>query len=112
VQLFGDPINGNCSSDFQEWDYSFRKCCYADFTDGSGIKWHFNHYVATNRIGMVAMKYKLDNGAWTILPTNAFVNGYNDLISPAGQGNILCKDKTHLQEQMVVRTGEVGEPVL
>ena len=86
----GDTYGGNCQTSFQNGIMSLESPVIEipDFNEGT-FEMAFNHYVSTepNWDG-VNIKYKLDTGNWTLIPVTAFiVNGYNDAINPASDGN-------------------------
>ncbi|WP_034059669.1 M4 family metallopeptidase [Lacinutrix jangbogonensis] len=86
----GDVYGGNCSSDFQNGIMRLLSPQFTmpNFTEGI-YEMAFNHYVATefNWDGG-NIKYKVDSGSWSILPSTAFsTNGYNDSINSETDGN-------------------------
>ncbi|KFB02300.1 bacillolysin [Mangrovimonas yunxiaonensis] len=89
--IFGtDPINGDCSSSLQNGILRLESpiITLPDYTEGN-IEMSFMHYVATENLWDGAnIKYRLNNGDWTLLPTAAFtVNGYNNTINNVFSGN-------------------------
>ncbi|WP_417199480.1 M4 family metallopeptidase [Bizionia sp.] len=86
----GDTYGGNCQNSFQNGIMSLESpiVTMPDFNEGT-YEMAFNHYVSTepNWDG-VNIKYKLDGGNWILIPASAFIiNGYNDVINPASEGN-------------------------
>lgn len=89
--MFGvDPVNGNCSTSFQNGIIRLQSpvITIPDYTDGD-FEMSFMHYIATESNWDGAnIKYSLNGGLWTLLPLSAFTqNGYNGFINPQNQGN-------------------------
>lgn len=85
-----DPVNGNCSTSFQNGIIRLQSpvITMPDYTDGD-FEMSFMHYIATeSKWDGANIKYSLNGGLWTLVPLSAFTqNGYNDFINPQGQGN-------------------------
>ena len=89
--IFGvDPIIGNCSSDLENGIIRLQSpvITIPDITVGT-FELAFDHYIVTEG-GWDGgnIKYKIDSGPWTLLPSSAFTdNPYNSTLNTAGQGN-------------------------
>lgn len=89
--IFGtDPINGNCTNDFENGILRLQSplITIPDITTGT-FDMAFNHYVATEAEWDGGnIKYSLNGGVWTIVPITAFLeNPYNSEINTLEQGN-------------------------
>ncbi|HNQ26492.1 MAG TPA: M4 family metallopeptidase [Aquaticitalea sp.] len=89
--IFGaDPINGNCSSDLQNGIIRLQSpvITIPNITEGT-FSMSFDHYIATEKQWDGGnIKYRHNNGLWTILPSSAFLeNPYNSFINTASAGN-------------------------
>ena len=89
--VFGaDPINGNCGSDLQNGILRLESpVITTPATNVTDYELAFNHNVSSEfQWDGFNIKYKLNSGAWTLLPGSAFTaNTYNDAINTAGAGN-------------------------
>ena len=79
-----DPLNGDCNTDLQNGIIRLQSpvITIPDITTGT-FDMAFNHYVSTEQ-GWDGgnIKFSLDGGAWTILPSVAFTdNAYNSTIN-------------------------------
>lgn len=89
--IFGtDPIIGNCSTILENGIIRLQspQITIPDITTGT-FELAFDHYIVTegNWDGG-NIKYKIDSGAWNLLPSAAFTdNAYNGSLNTAGQGN-------------------------
>lgn len=89
--IFGiDPINGNCTNDFENGIIRLQSpiITIPNITTGT-FDMAFNHYIATEAEWDGGnIKYSLNGGVWTILPISAFLeNPYNSAINTLAQGN-------------------------
>ena len=89
--IFGvDPIIGNCSSDLENGIIRLQSpvITIPDIIIGT-FELAFDHYIVTEGSWDGGnIKYKIDSGAWTLLPGTAFTdNAYNSSLNTAGQGN-------------------------
>ncbi|PQA92514.1 Por secretion system C-terminal sorting domain-containing protein [Chryseobacterium piscicola] len=89
--IFGiDPVNGNCSTDFQNGTLRLESplITFPAYTAGN-YEMAFNHYVTTeNLYDGGNIKYSLNGGAWTLLPASAFTtNPYNKTLANTGNDN-------------------------
>lgn len=89
--IFGiDPLNGNCSSDLENGIIRLQSplITIPNITTGT-FDMAFNHYVATeNEWDGGNIKYSLNGGEWTLLPSTAFLaNPYNSSINTIAEGN-------------------------
>lgn len=89
--IFGtDPIIGNCTDDLENGIIRLESPIIG--IPGSAVSpilMAFDHYIATEKDWDGGnIKYSLDGGTWTILPSSAFViNPYNVTLNTAGAGN-------------------------
>jgi Zn-dependent metalloprotease len=85
-----DPINGNCTTDLENGIIRLQSPVIAipNITTGT-FDMAFNHYVATERLWDGGnIKYSLNGGPWTILPSSAFLaNPYNGSLNTTAQEN-------------------------
>ncbi|WP_299890627.1 M4 family metallopeptidase [uncultured Lacinutrix sp.] len=85
-----DPINGNCTSDFENGIITIESpvITMPDFTEGN-YEIAFDHYVSTEANWDGGnIKASIDGGAWTLIPTVAFTtNGYNATLNDTAAGN-------------------------
>ena len=89
--MFGiDPVNGDCASDLENGRIRLESpvITLPDFQNGI-FNMSFNHYVSTEANWDGGnIKYRVNEGAWTLLPTSAFTeNPYNGTINPSSAGN-------------------------
>jgi bacillolysin len=89
--IFGpNPINGNCTTDLENGIMRLQSPVISipNITTGT-FDMAFNHYIATERSWDGGnIKYSLNNGPWTIVPSSAFLaNPYNSALNTSGQGN-------------------------
>jgi Zn-dependent metalloprotease len=89
--VFGiDPINGNCSSDFENGIIRLESpvITIPEVTGGT-FEMAFDHYVATETDWDGGnIKYSLNGGAWTIIPNGSYsVNPPNGSLETVGAGN-------------------------
>ncbi len=89
--MFGiDPIIGNCSTDLENGIIRLQSpiITIPDITDGT-FDLAFNHYIVTEGSWDGGnIKYKLDTGEWTLLPSSAFsANAYNSSLNSTIDGN-------------------------
>ncbi len=89
--IFGtDPVNGNCTTDLENGIIRLESPVIPipDISTGN-FEMAFNHYVATEtQWDGGNIKYSVNGGAWTILPSSAFsANPYNTFINSLAQGN-------------------------
>ena len=89
--VFGaDPINGDCNANLQNGIIRLESpVINAPATMVSDYKLAFYHNVSTEFLwDGLNIKYKLNNGNWSILPQSAFlVNAYNASLNTSVQGN-------------------------
>jgi len=91
--VFGsDPINGNCSTSLQNGILRLESpIITAPSVMVNDYQMAFNHNISTEfQWDGANIKYKLNTGAWILLPSSAFIiNAYNDTINgiPAGNDN-------------------------
>jgi Zn-dependent metalloprotease len=89
--VFGvDPIIGNCTSDLENGIIRLQSPVITMPDIMLGIfELAFEHYIVTEGSWDGGnIKYKIDGGAWTLLPGSAFIdNSYNSSLNTAGQGN-------------------------
>jgi len=83
--VFGtDPVNGDCNTDLQNGIIRLQSpvITIPDINTGT-FDMAFNHYIATEPSWDGGnIKYSLDGGTWTILPSTAFTdNAYNGVIN-------------------------------
>ncbi|WP_082504504.1 M4 family metallopeptidase [Chryseobacterium sp. Leaf313] len=91
--IFGiDPNNGNCSTNFQNGILRLESplITFPAYTAGN-YEMAFNHYVATEAsYDGGNIKYSLNGGAWTLVPSSAFtLNPYNTNLATAQNDNPL-----------------------
>ncbi len=89
--IFGtDPINGNCSSDLENGIIRLESpiITMPNYLNGT-FDLSFKHNVATEANWDGGnIKYSLDGGLWTLLPSTAFIeNTYNGTLNSAASGN-------------------------
>ena len=89
--IFGvDPINGNCTTDLENGIIRLQSPVinFPNFLDGT-FDMAFNHNISTEDSWDGAnIKYSINSGPWSLLPTMAFVeNAYNGIINPRSAGN-------------------------
>lgn len=89
--IFGaDPINGNCSSDFENGIIRLESpiITMPNYVIGT-FDMSLKHYVATEAYWDGGnIKYSLDGGPWTLLPASAFIeNAYNATLNGVASGN-------------------------
>lgn len=93
--IFGtDPINGNCTSDLENGIIRLQSPIitiptYPNLDAASTFDMAFNHYVSTEfQWDGGNIKYSLNGGVWTVLPSTAFtVNPYNNAINGGSNDN-------------------------
>ncbi|TYB70494.1 T9SS type A sorting domain-containing protein [Bizionia saleffrena] len=89
--IFGaDPVNGNCSTDFENGIMRLESpvITMPDFSNGN-YNLSFNHFVSTEPdYDGGNIKYSLDGATWALLPASAFVeNAYNSSLATVAEGN-------------------------
>ncbi len=89
--IFGtNPINGNCTTDLENGIIRLISPVIniPDYQNGT-FDLSFEHYVATEPDWDGGnIKYKIDDGEWTLIPTSAFLeNSYNGTINDINSGN-------------------------
>jgi Zn-dependent metalloprotease len=85
-----DYLGGNCGSDQENGVMSLLSPVISiSSTQTGALTMAFDHYVATEAgYDGGNIKYKIDAGAWTLVPFSAFLaNGYNMTLSTLGQGS-------------------------
>lgn len=85
-----DPIIGNCTSDLENGIIRLQSPVITMPDIMLGIfELAFEHYIVTEGSWDGGnIKYKIDGGAWTLLPGSAFIdNSYNSSLNTAAQGN-------------------------
>jgi len=89
--IFGpDPIIGNCQTDLENGIIRLQSpiITIPDITEGT-FEMAFNHYIVTEGSWDGGnIKYKIDTGAWTLLPVSAFTfSPYNSTLNEVVDGN-------------------------